>query len=1194
VGFSITFNDGTPADDGFKVTGDQWINHPDIDEQPIAYRVVEPPSTLNLDIQVRRNTPSQDCTITNATPPAGAAAALYQYLPRPSTAPLDITSNDEACMRAQINNNAAAAANHVPAYAVRLMDAVPCLAISNGANDTLDNDGDGLTDGADPATPFIPATATSAAIAAVPADGLSVNPVSDCNERVVTITGNPDFVSYGIGNSDTLAYEASLTSGIAAGSATNVDHAILWQSLPLTTPAGALSLAVAPGEIDAVDGARLYRDSATSVLATPPPVFVIDFLPGLSIVDAVDHTGCSEIERQVPEPAKVNLIPGNTNSPLIFPVCNGLGTPSRNVQRAAIGEEIELRFVAGLPIASYANLTFGIDLPPDMSCVGVNTSNSAGNRSRGVQTFMLPEAFFGAPAATPTVTCAGRTIRWAYGDQVNSDTGPGTASIVLRAIVAIDNRVENATTGALANLYSIGNDDAFVRFGEGANVQTFTLGSPVLIRRDNEPALLFAEKTWLAEDGTTPLTANADGIISAQGGDELTVRVDFRQPTAPQSWNLRLIDTLDDIRRGTADQLSYVENSLSYCGDNPATGTVLPVVSRANGDLIFTWPYTRGSTNQIYPADSAAAVTANQTYAFCYRLEVATLNQPNQLLTDSFDDVGIAVEQTSRLQWSSVSTNAGLRAYIADPATNPTPATRTGFAPKDFGDVNGPRNYEQLPTDQDDPAQFLPPVISLPRLTLSKTAFNNSTDATTADCATTPSIGDYQCFRLTITGPRSTIASLTLSDIVAPLVGGEVRLVGVTDPVPNYTWLSTTPPAVGTIGLTHFPNDNTLLWRLPNGGGNVVIDQDSDTNEVLSLIYRARLPNLPALQGGVLINTGAASAEYNDGADRDLAAGATIPRLTATASATDPIPVHEPQINLGETVTNMTRAVGIGSGDNFNVEITLTAPAMVGAVPGSTAYDTVAYTRLPEEFAYVANSVTATLSNAGVDTPLPVTATVADNILRIGTSDTGVGEIDIPAGAVVTLNFRLVVGGTLRPLQMVEIQNGVVWSSRDGSGVALAERTSANCLVGTPVFPTAPQAGQLNDYCALLPVIELSAGDRTRIATTVIDSYAPGGVGDDDGIVRIGDLIEFSTTVRVSEGLTPSMQFVVNLPAGLNFVNAGAADYGVSFANAVGDAITTVTPARTTYAAEGPPATNARNWTLNFGDVTNTDTDPAT
>ncbi|MCA8837323.1 MAG: hypothetical protein K8963_05665, partial [Proteobacteria bacterium] len=42
VGFSITFNDGTPADDGFKVTGDQWINHPDIDEQPIAYRVVEP------------------------------------------------------------------------------------------------------------------------------------------------------------------------------------------------------------------------------------------------------------------------------------------------------------------------------------------------------------------------------------------------------------------------------------------------------------------------------------------------------------------------------------------------------------------------------------------------------------------------------------------------------------------------------------------------------------------------------------------------------------------------------------------------------------------------------------------------------------------------------------------------------------------------------------------------------------------------------------------------------------------------------------------------------------------------------------------------------------------------------------------------------------------------------------------------
>ncbi|MCA8837002.1 MAG: hypothetical protein K8963_04025, partial [Proteobacteria bacterium] len=42
------------------------------------------------------------------------------------------------------------------------------------------------------------------------------------------------------------------------------------------------------------------------------------------------------------------------------------------------------------------------------------------------------------------------------------------------------------------------------------------------------------------------------------------------------------------------------------------------------------------------------------------------------------------------------------------------------------------------------------------------------------------------------------------------------------------------------------------------------------------------------------------------------------------------------------------------------------------------------------------------------------------------------------------------------------------------------------------------------------------------------------------------------------------------------------------------DAITTVTPARTTYAAEGPPATNARNWTLNFGDVTNTDTDPAT
>ena len=1172
MGYQGSRHNPPSVTDTFEVAASQWINHPDLDVLTSSFRVVEPPNTLNLDPQVRRRLTGVDCTLDDVTAPVGEDASLYRYATRDAENPMAVEAGDQICVRLEMANTTPTGRPELftRAFEVVLVDSTPCLDIRNPTMDGLDNDHDGFGDATDP-------------------QELVVSSVSNCTDRTVMtiVTSNPTFSRYVAGLSDTLSYQATVGAEIVAGSGFTIGHDLRWQSLTRPTgfvPATSLDPNIKATDPGMPDGPRLYRDQVMSFFGVPPPVFVLELFPGLSITDAVDHQACSDIERQDPPPAPVNIDPSDPNSRMVHPNCTGLGASNtRNYQLASIGEEIELRIAASLPMATFPALTFGIDLPADMSCVAVNTSNEVDGRSRGVQTYTLPNSF--TPGGTPTVTCSGRQIRWAYGDQMSAAASP----LALRAIVAIDNRDEAADRRSLAPNYRFDPEDAFITVGEGSNLESFPIGSRMLIRHDREPHLMITEKTWLDSDDNA-ISASASSPLSVEAGDVFTVRLGFQQEVRSTAWNIRATDRLSLFQRGSAAQLEYVENSVAYCGDNaPAAGVALPTITETNGDLIFTWAHdpAGSSTTQIYPFGE------NNRLTLCYDLRVSAVNQPNQLVTDSFDDDGVVTEHSSQLAWSTVSSDDGLLAF-QDEDNIPS---RSADA-RDYGDANGPRTgaipnagvapntYEQSTARQNNPDQYLPPALRLPQLSLAKEAINDPT--VHADCIAAPSIGATQCFRLSITGPRSTIEGLSLEDIAAPLVGTDVPLVPVAPgqtPAPDYTWAATTAPTAGETTHSYAGATNTQSWSWSVTGGVVIDNQAESSDSVLQLLYRAQLPNLALLRAGVMVNTGGASLSYQDGADTDAAAE----NLTTSADATDPISVHEPQLTLSQSVRNTTRDAGLGTGDILEIDFTLAADAMVGAVAGATAYDAVAYTRLPDQLEYIADSATAVRTVNGTSSNLSVSVAAADGIIRFGSGSGDAGEIDLEAGSSVRIRFRVRANDSLQPLQAVQLVNGAVWSSQDGAGAAILERTGADCLLGTPAFPTAPTETQLNDYCAVLDAHSLSSGDRTQLVNSINDGYAP----TDDGIARIGDVVEFTTLARMSEGLTPNVRLRVRLPRGLAFVNTGATDYAVDYVNAADEAITTIVPTSTTLAADGPSA-GSSTWLLDFGDVRNSDTDATT
>lgn len=405
---------------------------------------------------------------------------------------------------------------------------------------------------------------------------------------------------------------------------------------------------------------------------------------------------------------------------------------------------------------------------------------------------------------------------------------------------------------------------------------------------------------------------------------------------------------------------------------------------------------------------------------------------------------------------------------------------------------------------------------------------------------TEATIGEQVTYRITV--PETPVAS-PLYDV---RVLDDLSLAGV-----DLSFISATalidglPVAISNSGTS----TNLVLENVSTGldipaNGQLVVDV---TVEVLNTLNNDA--------GDSFTNT--ASYTYN------RANGNAALQSTGPAGGNDTAPavtLVEPTLGLTKTVANLTNpgnpAVG---GDELEYTLTL---ANSGT---STAFDVTVSDTLPQGLALIAGSATAEINAAPV-AGFVVAPTDGGNGLLIWGDDNGDGSLDVPVGQSLVLTYRVnVTDASLTPLDNSAIAD---WTSLQDA--TPEERSGTNCP--TPV--------DQNDYCVGPATATITTVDTTAFAKTVIaDSWDDSFSTAVDGIVRVGDTIDYQLTVTLREGLTSNVVVTDTLPAGLVFDSVVAINGDASAPYAA------VAPF--THADIAAPSVVGNVITWNIGDINN-------
>ena len=273
-----------------------------------------------------------------------------------------------------------------------------------------------------------------------------------------------------------------------------------------------------------------------------------------------------------------------------------------------------------------------------------------------------------------------------------------------------------------------------------------------------------------------------------------------------------------------------------------------------------------------------------------------------------------------------------------------------------------------------------------------------------------------------------------------------------------------------------------------------------------------------------------------------------------------PITLIEPLLGLTKTVANITNPGNPAVGGD-ELEYTLTLPN----TGTSTAFDISVSDTLPAGLALIPGSATAEINSVPV-AGFVVTPTDVGAGLYIWGDDNGDGSLDIPVGQSLVLTYRVnVTDASITPLDNSAIAD---WTSLQGA--ITEERAGTNCP--TPV--------DQNDYCVGPSVATVTTVDTTAFSKLVIaDSWNDIYSTALDGIVRVGDTVDYQLTLTLREGITRNVLVSDTLPTGLVFDSVIAIN---------GDAAAPYSAvAPFTHADIGAPviAGNVISW--NIGDIDN-------
>lgn len=254
-----------------------------------------------------------------------------------------------------------------------------------------------------------------------------------------------------------------------------------------------------------------------------------------------------------------------------------------------------------------------------------------------------------------------------------------------------------------------------------------------------------------------------------------------------------------------------------------------------------------------------------------------------------------------------------------------------------------------------------------------------------------------------------------------------------------------------------------------------------------------------------------------------------------TSSGVD-VTVVEPTLTVNKSAS---ATPPVDAGGIIDYTITLTNSS------GQAAYDVTVSDPI-DQYLVVDPGFLGTVANSSVTASGGATVSAnAFEIVDLGggnfTVRTAAGaNVDIPTGESVTLTFRATVSAAVPPAFDIANVANARWTSTDGANAD--ERGGGGVADNAPTSLNQQNpGGVLNDYAISNSVITSTVNDISvskAVTDTSVDNDGVGGTND--GVVTIGEIVTYTLTVIMPEGLAPDFQIRDNIPAGMAYVPGSA------------------------------------------------------
>jgi uncharacterized repeat protein (TIGR01451 family)/fimbrial isopeptide formation D2 family protein len=966
----------------------------------------------------------------------GTGPACSNFVTLPAVAS-DGDTQDMYVYRVTITNEATSGGvARAPAFNVivtDVLDASDLMMIAPGGatpfdTDGLDNDGDGAIDGADANGEFFSLT-ENVANGGTPATFVISNTHSVPLQRI-----NP-------GASVTFYYRIDPDDAVSPLQTLSNTVSTLYDSL-------------------AGDSGNQHAPQLTNAENTAP-----------------NNTGRARIYDALDDTASIQILPLQTQPKAVIQVANSTYTGSP--QNAVVGEDVQYRLHAQIPVANLRNFIIRDELPPGIRCVDAQTINL--NAGSYAAAGFVPGGIF---AATCTSTGTNDVVEWNFGNQ---ELTTATSNNLFDFYATFTARVENSvTTQNACNIRNGGSTGAAAVPAPAACSTDVTLARLTYTNESGSTVTLnYGAADVIVREPVVTVTKSFAPVVNADADDVLLVTVTATNSGTAPAYNLQILDDL------TGTNMTYVAASVG--------GAVPP----DNVDIA-----TLGANQPIFNWDNIASagyeLAVGETITFTFQVSVDAVVQPHEIL-----------DNTIEARWTSL---PSVNTALPDIDTG---AARTLAAD---GDVLGMRNGQLTGVA---PASANPPndynatataSVVVPQLTIDKTDLNP---------ATVPAIGEHKQFRIVISLPEGISNGVVVTDNLDALAAaGETYVLENASPLVVYSCsglqqinattinCATATSADIAAALLAEPIDgatNTVTWNI--GTVDTVSENDLPpgvTNPQIIITYYARINNDVATNVGDQLQNGA-TLTYTNGET-----AATETRTDNTAAVT----VVEPALTVVKVVSNITKpGFAPDAGDVLQYVVT------INNTGNATAFDVNVRDNIPatiqRDVSFTATATINTVAVAGF-VAVPQNDPAGPLIWGRGNADE---NLDIPAGGTLVLTYRVVVQNTVEPNQAITNSVVIDWTSLNGANVL--ERNG-----GTPLLDCSAVVAP-DDYCAgpaTSTVTVSNLNNVTKIYNS--DSYAPAN----DAQLRVGDTVQYTVTLSLQEGTTDNLQLVDTLPNGMEFV----------------------------------------------------------